>query len=724
MAVDPSTLESSAPAEPKVAPIPAAEPAVSDLEPPASAAQPAVGDFTGLFMSASPAASESPAAPGPVAPIERSDVQSPQPPLATVPFVPAADGPGEFTRMFSPDDFASQSAADAGAVAPSLPPPAFESPASDAVPASLEASPETAAFLTPEPPPELPPFTPVADSGPGEFTLAFQTGLNDPPPVEEPKPKSPTSSGTFSQTYVSTDEMPVMIEPLDGPPIGAPKAAEAPAAPIAAVPTEPPGGGFTQLFAAPGPVDLDATAPLMASAPEDSVPDPVPATPAAAAPPVFAQPPATPAAPAASAPGEFTKFFQPGELEQVREEVLARKAQAASPATPAAPVTPVAPAIAAEAKEAPGEFTMMFSAADLAEGVPPPAQSAAAPPADAGNVAAGEFTQMFKSADMGLPTPPEPDSGPGGFGDPMAPPPSAPSSDLPFAPPGAGAPAGGPTFTEYFRAANVETDFGGPTPSPATGGDAGPTPLPETPASAFDSPAAPQSVPAYDAGFGSGGATQFFQMPASQGASTQAPIGPVEQVGPGEYTRMISGEDLRLAMEQGPGGAAPGAGASSPAAPAGGGMGMPVPGVTGPRVSGPYVQGPSISASGVSAPSMSAPSVQGPYMSTPQVNAPHMSAPHMSGPSVSGSGMTGPSMSGPQVSGPNVSGAGFSGNPMQMASSGGAAPAAPAGAPVPVGGAPAAGGSSASKIIIFVTIIVTVIAVSLVLMVAYFALKG
>ncbi|MCW5965159.1 MAG: hypothetical protein KIT83_14065 [Bryobacterales bacterium] len=726
MALDPKTLEE-----------PATQPAqVADPEPAATSAAPAPGTFTELYMALDPSVAPPPPVAGAPA--------APTPAVAAPSESKPSEAPGEFTRMFQPEEFASASAAEPEPEVTMTAAPFIEEPA------ELQ---ETASFMLPPETPALPPMPPASgtktDGEPGEFTLMFQTGLDStgeegesqsraveaeaPSPSEEAKPKSPVSSGSYSRTYVSTDEMPVMVEPLDGPPSAQPPAAP-PATPPSAPPAAPPAlaaredvGEFTQLFASPS--DADVTAPFFVPTAAQT---PAPASPAAPATPPASAPlpvvePKKPAAAASSEPGEFTKFFQPGELESVRQEVLAKKAESAVSAAPAAPAAP---------KEAPGEFTMMFSAADLAQN--PPAEAPAAPgaakqpPVFDAPPSAGEFTQMFRSADAGLMPPSEPAASEspmgGGFGDAMMPPPSSPGSGSPFGEPAGSAPAGGPTFTEYFRAADASSDFGAPPSQPsddlASGSD-GPTRMPESTPSPFESSAPKEDVPSYGAGFGGGGATQFFQMPASE-ASPQAPMGPVESVGPGEYTRMISGEDLRLAMEQGPGGAPGGGAAATPGAPGGAaGGGMSVPGVTGPRVSGPYVQGPNISASGVSAPHISAPTVQGPYMATPQVHAPHMSAPHMSGPSMSGSGMTGPSMSGPHVSGPSMSGAGMSSAPMHMPLMGGAPPAAPAaGAPVPMGNAPTAGGSSASKIIIFVTIIVTVIAVALVLMVAYFALRG
>jgi len=288
----------------------------------------------------------------------------------------------------------------------------------------------------------------------------------------------------------------------------------------------------------------------------------------------------------------------------------------------------------------------------------------------------------------------------------MAPPSSEMNPAQALPPLGGGDSQGKPSFTEYFRAADAANEFGGGASGAGLEpGLSAPSPLPAPVANPYVQDAPDGQAPAYSADFGGGGgATEFFKTPAP-GPTPGAPMGPVEAIGPGEYTRMISGEDLRLAMEKGPDAPSAAAAPGAPAASGGPGVAMPLPGMSAPRVSGPYVQGPQVSASGVSAPHVSGPTMQGPHMSTPNMNAPHMSAPHLSGPSMSGGGM---SMS-----------------PMQMPLGGSAPPAAPpAGAPVPMGNAPAAGGSTASKIIIFVTIIVTIIAVSLVLMVAYFALKG
>lgn len=736
MAVDPD-LAKPAPAEPLAAP---AEPLSSPpQQTPTPAAPEPVGTFTELYLAVDPSLAPAPPA-----------AQAPAPFTSPAP-QQSKEGPGEFTRMFQPDDFTAeaQPSTPTPTAAASLPGSSPVSPDTSDLGDTIDEFGETMDFAVPSPKqPQSPPAAKTEE--PGEFTLMFQPGMlsqesapresaaNLPAPAsptldaEPTKPKSPLSSGTFSRTYVSTDEMPVMREDLEAPPAAAPRAVEH------APPADAP-GEFTRLFASPT-EDADLASPAPPAAPSPaaaSLPSAPPAEPAAPEPLMDTMPlvdlkpsPETKPAPQGNEPGEFTKFFQPGELEQVRQEVLARKAEATP--QPASPAPPAAPA--PTAKEAPGEFTMMFSAAELAQeaatAAPASAPSAEPVPSDQ----PGEFTQMFRSADMGLPTPGEaPAPAFPASSSPMEPefltPPSTPPSLGSPAPAAAsGSSASGPTFTEYFRAADASAlpDLGSTQPGSGPGtAPSGPTPLPEPAPAPFGGPAPSDAAPGYAAGFGGSGATQFFQTPSSA-PEPQAPIAPVEQVGPGEYTRMISGEDLRLAMEQGPGGSPAAGGAPAAGAPgAAPGMGMSIPGVSGPRVTGPYVQGPNISTSGITPPNVVAPTMQGPHMSTPQVHGPHMSAPHMSGPSMSGSGFTGPSMSGPQMSGPSVSGAGMSSPPMQVPPMGAAPPTAPpAEAPMPAGAPPVAGGAPANKLIIFATVIVTIIAVSLVLLVLYFSLSG
>ncbi len=494
------------------------------------------------------------------------------------------------------------------------------------------------------------------------------------PASEEPgKPaRSPLQSGSFSQTYVSTGEMPVMREEMLGAPL---------AAPTSAAPPAPPAGGdapgeFTMLFASPG----GAAAPP-ASAPE---------TPAApAAPSTTTVPPAAAATPAPTeavkpaaegqGPGEFTKFFQPGDVDKIKQEVAAMAKPSASAAGQEKPA----------AEQPVGEFTRMFSAAEIASRTEKPKDpgvftslylaadssqpNAAAPatpsapppftapaPADAG----GSFTSMFRAAEAGsLPASPVPASQ-----DVFPPPASGGGFDSPQAPAGNEE----PSFTRYFQAGDLSA-------SPVT---------PQHQEVAAPSP----DLPAYSSGY-SKGATSFFQAVPE----AAAPAAPVEQ-GPGEYTRMISGDEVKQAMV-GPGGQpgpAPAGGA------VGGGMSVPLgvpmtapsvsgPYVQGPRMTGPQMSGPQISSSGISAPHFQGPQMSGPQMSGPQVHAPHVGTPHLQTPHL-------------QVQVPPVQ-------------AGGGAPVAPGQQ------APAAGGG-ASKIIIVATVLVTVIAVVLVLMVAYFMLKG
>lgn len=522
-----------------------------------------------------------------------------------------------------------------------------------------------------------------SSASPAKGPIRFVASDKPTPDDASKPPRSPLQSGSFSQTYVSTNEMPVMREPILGVPAPATPAANLPPASGGDAP-----GEFTMLFASPGgavspPAALPPqTAPV---APATPAPLPEPVAAEAAAPAKLESPAAspstqTPAAPG-EGPGEFTKFFQPGEVDKIKQEVAAM--------TP----TPPGTAPAKPAQEQPiGEFTRMFSAAEMAskaekpkdpgvftnlylaadsnkpeiEKPAAPAASAAPPsfttPAPAPADAGGSFTSMFRAAEGGVvPSEPTPASA-----DIFMPPPTGAAFGSPQPPSGSEE----PSFTRYFQAGDLSA-----------------------------SPVAPQhqdvvapspDLPAYSSGY-SKGATSFFQaVPESA-----APAAPVEQ-GPGEYTRMISGDEVKQAMA-GPGGQQ---GASAPGASGGGGgVSMPI-GVpmSAPSVSGPYVQGPH----------MSGPQMSGPQISSSGISAPHLQGPHMSGPQMSGPHVQGPHMATPHLQTPHMQ--------VPPVQAGGGSPVAP--------GQQAPAGGGASKIIIVATVLVTVIAVVLVLMVVYFMLGG
>ncbi|MCZ2152316.1 MAG: hypothetical protein LC114_00195 [Bryobacterales bacterium] len=571
------------------------------------------------------------------------------------------EAPGEFTRLFEPAavEAASSSELLEGTATP-------EEPSADAA---------AAADVTP---PEKSEDAGAGDgeveryssASPAKGPIRFATG-EKPAASEAPKPsRSPLSSGSFSQTYVSTGEMLAMREPIADVP------STTPSEPTPGTEGSDAPGEFTMLFASPGgaagaeaastesPAATPSSLELPPVAPKEPVP--VSTTPPAAAP--------ASAAPQTEGPGEFTRFFQQGDVDKMKEEMAAMSASAA-PAAPEAKETPepkageftqmftAAEALAkAETPKDPGVFTSLYMAANPdqpeaaapAVSTPPPVFSAPAPES------AGTFTNLFRAAEGGfIPTEPA----------------STPAAD--FTPP---APTGGlslpetssiseePSFTRYFQA----DDLAAVPSAPAEPEVVAPSP----------------DLPAYSSGY-SKGATSFFQ-------ATPEPVAPEPQApqGPGEYTRMISGAELQQAMEAGGGPA----GGGAPSAPGGGGGGVSVnvplstpqvsgPYVQGPHVSGPYVSGPQISGSGISAPQ-----IQGPHFSGPQMSGPHVQGPHMSTPQVQVSSVQTP--------------------PIQT---GGGAPAAP--------GQQAAAGGGVSKIIIVATVLVTVIAVVLLLLVAYFMLK-
>ncbi len=570
------------------------------------------------------------------------------------------DLPGEFTRLFDAAPVEADSVAGAVESTDAMPAPAPEEAAA-AEPAPVESPAEFAAGSE-----EAERYS---SASPAKGPIRFAAG-EKPAADETPKQsRSPLSSGSFSQTYVSTGEMPVMRESILGVPAAAPPAGPVPAAEGSEAP-----GEFTMLFASPGgAVDPGAPSAVPPSPAGQPAPEPQPvdeAEPSRSAP---ATPVTPPAAAQGDAPGEFTRFFQQGDVDKIKEEVAAMSASA-SPA----------PGEAKPAQEQPaGEFTRMFSAAEALSRVEKPKDP-------------GVFTSLYIAANPDQPEAAAPAA--------SAPPPV-------FTTP---APSSGGTFTNLFRAAEGGIVPSEPVPAPAddfmppaSGGLSLPqsSSISEEPSftryfQAGDLPAAPSTpqepevtapspdLPAYSSGY-SKGATSFFQaVPEPAAPEAQAPEGP------GEYTRMISGAELQQAME---GGSGP-AGGGAPAGPAAGGGGASVniplstphvssPYVQGPRMSGPYVSGPQISGSGISAPQ-----VQGPHFSGPQMSGPHVQGPHMSTPHVQVSSVQTP--------------------PIQT---GGGAPVTPGQAVAPGGGA--------SKIIIVATVLVTVIAVVLVLLVAYFMLK-
>ena len=650
------------------------EPRASAPEPPRQELPPAEVSFdetAELTLGDRPAA----VAPTPEVPLSEATMMTP-----VGEDIGVGDGPGEFTRLFqaAPEDetpgWSEEKAAESAIATPTI---AEVKPEADEA-ALRAATPEESATAS-EGAEEAERYSSASPAkGPIRFVASEKAASE-----ETSKPaRSPLQSGSFSQTYVSTGEMPVMREPILGVPAPAVPASQASQTPP--METDAP-GEFTMLFASPGgaatppaPDPAPLTPPPTPVTPAPATPEAAPMQPAAAAPVAPADAP-KPAA-EGQGPGEFTKFFQPGDVDKMKQEMAAM----AKPDSPAA-------SQAKPAEEAPmGEFTRMFSAAEIASRVEkpkdpgvftslymaadankqematpsapvaPPAFSAPAPaPADAG----GSFTSMFRAAEAG--------SAPGTSAS------ASTSAFMPVAPSGGlSSPqvsSGGeePSFTRYFQASDLPA-------APAA---------PQQPEVVAPSP----DLPAYSSEY-SKGATSFFQAVPEP----SAPAAPVQQ-GPGEYTRMISGDEVKQAM------AAPGMqpGAAPAGGGAGGGVSVPI-GVpmTAPSVSGPYVQGPH----------MSGPQMSGPQISSSGISGPQFQGPHMSGPQMSAPQVHGPQMGTPQLQTPHMQ---VQVPPMQA---GGAPPVAPGQQ------APVAGG--ASKIIIIATVLVTVIAVVLVLMVAYFMLKG
>lgn len=322
--------------------------------------------------------------------------------------------------------------------------------------------------------------------------------------------------------------------------------------PTSATPASTGPGEFTQTFQA---LEKPASAQTSVSTPAAGA-TPPPAT--AKAPDdlasVFTQvvvektafvPPLAP--PAASKPGEFTQLLQ----------TLNASTQKPETEAPPAPQPP--------AERAPGTFTQMFNAVSAKP--PQAAQTGvfpiSSPPAPAAppnpeSAAPGEFTSAFQSAPSQLPIPSAPQphapSGPGSFTqmfsarpientpaeDPLKslkPEPARPVSTFQFptaaSSPNEALPAAQGGFTQLLQALNKEES-----PKPAEPMMATPPlqPAPSTPAA--------------------GGFTQLMQTLSAESTPKQAPspavppvqsapIPPPNSGGPGEFTRIISGSQLR-----------------------------------------------------------------------------------------------------------------------------------------------------------------------------------
>ena len=605
--VSPAVPAISAAVEPKAEPLPAAP----QTEPQAG------GGFTAMFGApvATPAgetaepAFERPAIVSPAVPAIPAAVEPKAEPLPAAPQTEPQAG-GSFTAMFG-----APVATPAGETAePAVEKPAIVSPAVPAIPAAIEPK--------AEPLPAAPQMEPQAG---GSFTAMFGAPVAVPagegagPAFEKPAAIPPV-----------VPDAATAVEPKAAPPEFSPSAVQstlqpvgegvvvsvaqpAPAAPAVAKPNETP-GSFTQFFSA-------SSLPPAAD---------VPARPASA--------PAASSAASGASPEEFGRMFDfPLRDSSVGNEQPAPQ-QGAGEFTkmfrafpPASPVSTPAPA----AKEA-GAFTQMFNAPVVGQSLgsaPREASLADFPGMQSGGGTSsgnqqGAFTQMFSAQ---APPAAEPVNKPmdsGGL-----------NSLFNNAPPAQSAAQAG-SFTSVFGSgpSTPQDSFAAPTARPYEGGAQG---RPVVNVEAPPSPQEKQQMPAWSTpatsgtagGVSASGATQIFTRPEAVSA---APLAPPPPPGPSAFTQIISGRQVREAMQQ----AAMQAGQppvaptpvpppmpqfQAPAPPP-----MPMPVVTPPSVQMPQVQAQmppmQMPQAQVQMPQMQMPQAQ---MQTPQMQMPQMQMPPM-----------------------------------------------------------------------------------------------
>ena len=337
------------------------------------------------------------------------------------------------------------------------------------------------------------------------------------------------------------------------------------AAPDAALPSQTP----------PAPLPGPTTSTFNAVLPPTLVP-PVAATPAP--PSLPAEPAPLPPPPAARTPGDFTLMFSkpdqlpeaPREPSEFTREFSAPKGIAPVPPPPSAPLQP---------PSSTGEFTGVFraelpgkptgsNAPPAQPTVPPPVApppapvSPVVPPAPQQPPAAGDFTRMFR-ADLVNPRPAEPAAPPPVFPGPVTPSGSATSSfEAPQPPPPPVTPPQQPTsdtgFTQLFSAPTAEKrytapSFGGPVDAPKAN-------VPSDNylnrlGSSGSAPPNPQSgPPAFEPNWGTPPPPAASHLPPPGQAYVPPPVmPPPSQLGPSEYTRVISqpGFDPRSLMAPG-----------------------------------------------------------------------------------------------------------------------------------------------------------------------------
>jgi hypothetical protein len=351
----------------------------------------------------------------------------------------------------------------------------------------------------------------------------------------------------------------------------------------------------------------------------------------------LAQPSAGPtvAVPAASGPGEFTQMFQaPGPRQTaVSPSIPAQAPAMARPAAAPEPRTPPPPTPASNPDSSPGEFTRIFVSPSTPPKEQPPKAAVEAPPispqapspprmkgfstpgvSDSAS-AEGSFTQFFKAAPSTPATAsaPPPVQRTQAFA--PAPPTPAPAKDWSREPDFS---AGSKPFAQSPPpAAGGVTDMMSALSSPAAASP-GPRQAEAVPYRAEPVPAYTPAPPAENAGIEPGGVTRMIQRLAE--ASQEAPQASVAQpwqepvspapvsLGPGEFTRIISGDVGKAAAGAPAAPTQPAPVAAAPVAP------LPIP----PMPVAPAFKAPAPPA----APKVEAPVIAAPKLAPPAIAAP------------------------------------------------------------------------------------------------------
>ncbi len=350
--------------------------------------------------------------------------------------------------------------------------------------------------------------------------------------------------------------------------------------------------------------------------------------------------PPSQAEPRQSGPGEFTKLFQ------AMQEKAGPAAQ--QPQINPAPVSPAPVFPAQDPRQvpppAPGEFTRIFvtPSAPAAERptrvipetpqyTPPTANPARArgfsSPGVSGSASADQtFTQVFKAGSGASASPPE-----------------APSFSAPYAPTPAAAPPQDswqqtPAFSDVPRPTAPPPDSSSATGLLSSLGQADSTPRRTEASYRPAEPAPPESFPPYapppvspePPSGQSTSVTRLIQRlsetprvdttqasyppfpPPAASSPEPPPPPPPASSGPGAFTRMISGDAVKAALE----------GAGSQAAPP-----PPAPAASAPAFEPPKFQAPKIEPPKVEPPKIQAPKVEPPKVGAPKLAAPALAAP-------------------------------------------------------------------------------------------------